>query len=70
MRPLSRHPRTHNEPSLSEPTGEKLVELLVVADGQLEVPRDDAGLLVVPGGVSSQLEHLGGLKTKYLHSVA
>jgi len=26
---------------------EQLVELLVVADGELQVPRDDAGLLVV-----------------------
>jgi hypothetical protein len=37
----------------------QLVELLVVADGQLEVTRDDARLLVVAGGVAGQLEHLG-----------
>ena len=29
-------------------------------DGQLEVPGDDSGLLVVPGGVAGQLENLGG----------
>ena len=39
---------------------EKLVQLLVVADGQLKVTRDDARLLVVTSGVASQLEHLGG----------
>ena len=29
-------------------------------DGELEVPGDDPGLLVVSGGVSGQLEDLGG----------
>ena len=38
---------------------EELVELLVVADGQLEMAGDDAGLLVVAGGVTGELEHLG-----------
>ena len=37
---------------------EELVELLVVADGELDVPRDDAGLLVVAGGVAGELEDL------------
>jgi len=37
-------------------SGEQLVELLVIADGQLEVAGDDPGLLVVPGGVAGQLE--------------
>ena len=37
---------------------EELVQLLVVADGQLEVAGVDAGLLVVPGGVPRQLQHL------------
>ncbi len=41
-------------------TGEQLVELLIVADGQLEVAGDDPGLLVVPGGVAGQLEDLSG----------
>ena len=39
--------------------GEELVELLVVADGELEVTRDDAGLLVVASRVAGQLQHLG-----------
>lgn len=39
---------------------QQLVELLVVADRQLQVTRDDSGLLVVAGGVSGQLEDLGG----------
>ena len=39
-------------------TREKLVQLLVVTDGELEMPGDDSGLLVVTGGVASQLEDL------------
>ena len=35
-----------------------LAELLVVADGQLDVPGDDAGLLVVASSVSCQLKDL------------
>ena len=38
---------------------QELVQLLVVADGQLEVARVDPLLLVVAGGVSGQLEDLG-----------
>ena len=41
-------------------TGQQLVQLFVVSDGQLEVTRDDTGLLVVAGSVAGQLEHLGG----------
>lgn len=37
---------------------QKLVQLLIVSDGELEVTRDDTGLLVVTGGVASQLENL------------
>lgn len=37
---------------------EQLVQLLVVADGKLEMARDDTGLLVVTGGVAGQLEDL------------
>jgi hypothetical protein len=37
---------------------EELVQLLVVADGELEMTRDDTRLLVVAGGVASQLEDL------------
>ncbi|TEA24519.1 hypothetical protein DBR06_SOUSAS30410006, partial [Sousa chinensis] len=38
---------------------QQLVELLVVADGQLQVARDDARLLVVAGRVTRQLQDLG-----------
>ena len=40
-------------------TAEELVELLVVADGQLDVTGHNAGLLVVTGGVASKLKDLG-----------
>ena len=40
--------------------GQQLIQLLVVADGQLEVARGDAGLLVVLGSVAGQLQDLGG----------
>ena len=40
--------------------GEQFVQLLVVADGQLEMTGNDPGLLVVAGSVSCQLENLGG----------
>ena len=36
----------------------KLVQLLVVADSELQVARNDTGLLVVTRGVASQLEDL------------
>ena len=39
---------------------EELVELLIVADGELDVARDDALLLVVAGGVTGELEDLSG----------
>ncbi|XP_057879266.1 uncharacterized protein LOC131083005 [Melospiza georgiana] len=38
---------------------QQLVELLVVADGELQVARDDARLLVVAGRVARQLQDLG-----------
>ena len=38
---------------------QKLVQLLIVADGELQVAGDDTGLLVVTGGVASQLEDFG-----------
>lgn len=37
----------------------ELVQLLVVADGELEMTRDDTSLLVVAGGVAGQLEDFG-----------
>ena len=39
-------------------SGEKLVQLLVVTDGELKMSRDDSGLLVVTSGISGQLEDL------------
>lgn len=41
-------------------TTEKLVELLIVSDSELQVSRNDSGLLVVSGGVTGELEDLGG----------
>lgn len=38
---------------------QQLVQLLIVADGELKVTRDDTGLLVVASGVASQLQNLG-----------
>lgn len=38
---------------------QQLVQLLIVSDGELEVTRDDTGLLVVTSGVTSQLEDFG-----------
>ena len=35
---------------------QKLVQLLIVPDGELQVTGDDTGLLVVTGGVAGQLE--------------
>jgi hypothetical protein len=37
----------------------QLVQLLVVPDGELKMPGDDTGLLVVTGGVAGQLENFG-----------
>ena len=39
---------------------EELVQLLLVADGELEMAGDDTGLLVVARSVASQLENLSG----------
>jgi len=38
---------------------QKLVQLLVVADGELEMPGNDTGLLVVARSVASQLKNFG-----------
>lgn len=38
---------------------EQLVQLLIVADGELKMTGDDTGLLVVTGGVASKLENFG-----------
>ena len=39
---------------------QELGELLVISDGELNVSWNDSALLVVSGGVSGQLENLGG----------
>ena len=46
-------------------TAQELVEFLVVPDGELDVARYDAGALVVLGGVSGELEKLGGEVLEY-----
>jgi len=38
---------------------EQLVQLLIVSDGQLEMTRDDTGLLVVTSGIASKFEDFG-----------
>lgn len=38
---------------------EKLVELLVITNGELEMTRDDASFLVIPSCISRQLQDLG-----------
>lgn len=38
---------------------QKLVQLLIVTDGKLEVTRDDTGLLVVTSGIAGQFENFG-----------
>jgi hypothetical protein len=49
-----RHHTTRRDGGLDEP-----VELLITADGQLQMARLDALHLEVAGGVSCQLQHLG-----------
>ena len=39
-------------------TGQELVQLLVVTDGELKMSWDDSGLLVVSGSITGQLENL------------
>jgi ABC-type phosphate transport system auxiliary subunit len=38
---------------------EQLVQLLIVSDGELQMTRDDTGLLVVTRSVAGQLEDFG-----------
>ena len=38
---------------------QKLVQLLIIADGELEMTGNDTRLLVVTGSVASQLENFG-----------
>ena len=46
-------------------TGEELVELLVVADSELEMARVDSGLLVVTSSVTGQFELLSSEVFEY-----
>jgi len=46
-------------------SGQELVQLLVVTDGQLQMAGVDSGLLVVTGGVTSQLENLSSEVLKH-----
>ena len=39
-------------------SGQEFVQLFVVTDGKLKMSWDDSGLLVIPGGVASELENL------------
>jgi hypothetical protein len=41
-------------------TAEQLVQLLIVADGELDVAGHNAGLLVISGGIASKLKDLSG----------
>ena len=38
---------------------QELVQLLIVADGELEMAGNDAGLLVVTGSIACKLENFG-----------
>ena len=48
-----------NSASSDSHVAEQLVQLLVVLHGKSDVARHDAALLVVTGGVASELENLG-----------
>ena len=48
----------HDTPARDGHRAQQARELLVVADGKLDVARHDTGLLVVPCGVSGQLKNL------------
>lgn len=37
---------------------EKLVQLFIVSDGELQMTRDDTGLLVITSGIASKFENL------------
>lgn len=39
---------------------QKLVQFLIVSDGELEMARNDTGLLVVTGGITSKFEDFSG----------
>jgi hypothetical protein len=39
---------------------QKFVQFLIVADGKLEVTRNDTGLLVIASGIASKFENFSG----------
>ena len=48
---------------------QELVQLLIVPDGELEMTGNNTGLLVVTGGVTSQLENFGSEILKHSREV-
>ena len=44
---------------------QKLVQLLIISDGKLEMARDDTGLLVVTGGIAGKFEDFSCKILKY-----
>jgi hypothetical protein len=38
---------------------EKFVQFLIIANGELEMTRNDTGLLIITGSIASQLENFG-----------
>lgn len=44
---------------------EKFIQLLIVADSELEMTRDDTGLLVITSGIASEFEDFGGEVFQY-----
>lgn len=52
----------HNAAVSDGDGAEQLAQLLVVPDGQLDVPRHNPRLLVIPSSVPSQFQHLQLLK--------
>ena len=44
---------------------EKLVQFLVISDGELKMTWDDTGFLVIASGVASQFENFGGEVLEY-----
>ena len=44
---------------------QKLVQLLIVTDGELKVTRDNTSLLVVTSGITGQFENFGSKVFKY-----
>ena len=50
-------------------SSQQLVQLLIVADSQLQVTWDDPGLLVVTGSIASQLKNLSAQVLKHCSQV-